>query len=204
MSGEVPDALTELIRVLRDQLAQKDERIAWLQARLKEASAAGAEQGRRLDELSQRMSELAENLARQQHLLEVVATREAHAASPTGSELPCAAPALEVLAPQIAAAGEAPPTGPLGGPAQPQPDATAALEEAEEAPPPDLSDAIQAIATSVVQAAQRKAAEEAELPTEGEKEITARIARRDLQRGHRAQGTKRGIWPFRQRSDRSA
>lgn len=201
MSARGPDAITELIGVLRGELENKNERIGWLEARLQEAIASGEALARRLDVLSQQVASLTAIVDRQHELLEAMT---AHPVQP--------APEPESPSSDKTAAADfndlavAPPTGPLGDePPEGQPQADASAVEAA-APPPDLSEAIQVIASTVVQAAQRKAAEDATAPDDAqdEKEITARFTRKDLQKGHRGQGGKRGIWPFRQRSDSSA
>jgi hypothetical protein len=201
MNAGGPDAITQLIGALRQELANKKERIAWLEARLQEAIAGGEALAGRLDVLSQQVAGLTEAVARQHELLEAMAARSMMPATervPASSGEAAAADSVEQLA--------APPTGPLGEEA-PEAQAQASASAAEAAAhTPDLSEAIQVIASTVVQAAQRKAAEESKAPegAQDENEITARFSRKDLQKGHRGQGAKRGIWPFRQRSDSSA
>lgn len=200
MSTKGPDALTELIGALREQLAHKQEREAWLEGRLKEAIAGGEELARRLEILSQQVAGLAETVSRQHDLLQALAARSTSSPEPVQS-----------LSDETSPAGSsdqvgAPPTGPLvqESPEAQSPAGASAVESA--APPPDLSESIQVIASTVVQAAQRKVTEEAHTAedSQDEREITARFSRKELQKGHRGQGAKRGIWPFRQRSDPSA
>jgi uncharacterized membrane protein len=194
MTETRPDALTELVRILREQLTRKDERIANLETLLKEANLRLEEQQRLLEYLLGR-----ENTAHS-------APTAAHPPLPAKQSAPPAPPSSPLPAHPQAAAPEPPVSS-----AHPEPPVSSALSEeteqagspTQERPPiplsalispiPGMDEMIQATAEQVISAAQSAEASSAE--GEEQREITARFHRDQLRKGHREhEARKRGLW----------
>jgi hypothetical protein len=180
MSEGRQDALTELVRILREQLARKDERIAALESLLQEANRRIAEQHRMLSRMLER---------------DTVQTPPPPAATPRIPRSPVS----------DAASGSPPPAPPRETPTaapQPLPPAPRAAKD-RRAPLPDMEPQIEVIAHAVIAAA---AARREETENENaEREITARFERGELRKGHSAlEPGKRGLWRWFSRSKTGA
>lgn len=185
MTETRPDALTELVRILREQLTRKDERIANLETLLKEANLRLEEQQRLLEYLLGR-----ENTAHS-------APTAAHPPPPAQRHVPPASPSSPPPAqPQTA--------DPQSSAASAAPEGTErAASPPEERPPiplsalispiPGMDEMIQATAEQVISAARN--VEESSTGGEEEREITARFQRDQLRKSHQEhEARKRGLW----------
>jgi hypothetical protein len=174
MTETRPDALTELVRILREQLTRKDERIANLETLLKEANLRLQEQQRLLEYLlgKEEPAPAAPPPRPAQQNVPPPARPHSAAAKPSVSSAP-----PEETEPAASAPPERPPI-PLS---------------ALISPIPGLDEMIQATAEQVISYAQSAQ----ESPTEGEekREITARFHRDQLSKGHQElKARKRGLW----------
>jgi hypothetical protein len=186
MTETRPDALTELVRILREQLTRKDERIANLETLLKEANLRLEEQQRLLEYLLGKENPLpAAPKAAQQPL---PAYRNAPPVPPTS---PPAAPS-EAVAPEPPVSSSPPQeTGCSAAPTQERPPIPIS---ALISPIPGMGEMIQATAEQVISAAQSKE-EESCADGEEKREITARFQRDQLRKGHREhEARNRGLW----------